>query len=192
MRRVQTDRLVLEPVTTANAAVLWRIMQSANLREYQDVPRYTREEFQRRVFSRPRHFDARSSGRFEWLLVLAETNQAMGWVSLRIGDHAHSVAEIGYSLMSGFRRRGYALEASRAIVDLAFEDTDLGQVDACCVPGNLASRKLLSKLGFAEVRVQRNGAIVRGRPVDIAIYELPRERWQAERDAVLAQATNTT
>ncbi|MBD5635623.1 MAG: hypothetical protein IAI49_14195 [Candidatus Eremiobacteraeota bacterium] len=64
MRRIVTARLVLEPVTTENAATLWKIMQSGGLREYQDVPRHTRDEFARRVASRPKHFDSRAIGRF--------------------------------------------------------------------------------------------------------------------------------
>ena len=181
MRRVETQRLVLEPVTTVNAAVLWRVMQAPHLREFQDVPRFTRDEFARRVAGRPRRFDARLVGRFEWLIVLCDTKQAIGWVSLRVGDQTRGAAEIGYSILAPYRSAGYASEAALAILDVAFEETDLRQVDACCVPTNLASRRLLAKIGFNEARVQRNGAIVRGRPVDIAIFEIGRDRWEALR-----------
>ncbi len=178
MNRIETTRLVLEPVTPANAMMLWRIMQSAHLREYQDVPRHTRDEFQRRVEARPKQFDSRALGRFEWLVVARESNQAIGWVSLRVGDGGRGTAEIGYSILATHRGTGYASEASRAVVDFAFERSDLRQVDACCVPANAASRRLLARIGFHEVRVQRNGAIVRGRPVDIVIFELQREVWE--------------
>jgi len=181
VRRVETQRLLLEPVTTVNAAVLWRVMQGPHLREFQDVPRFTRDEFARRVAARPRRFDARLVGRFEWLLILQDTKQAIGWVSLRVGDQSRGAAEIGYSILAPYRNSGYASEAAQAIVDVAFEESALRQVDACCVPTNLASRRLLAKIGFNEARLQRNGAIVRGRPVDIAIFEIGRERWEALR-----------
>ncbi len=178
MNRIETARLILEPVTAANAMMLWRIMQSAHLREYQDVPRHTRDEFQRRVEARPKHFDTRALGRFEWLVVARESNQAIGWVSLRVGDGGRGTAEIGYSILATHRGTGYASEASGAVVDYAFERSDLRQVDACCVPANAASRRLLARIGFQEIRVQRNGAIVRGRPVDIVIFELQRDVWE--------------
>ncbi|GAC1398089.1 MAG: GNAT family N-acetyltransferase [Vulcanimicrobiaceae bacterium] len=179
MTRIETERLNLEPVTPANAMMLWRIMQSAHLREYQDVPRHTRDEFQRRVEARPKAFDSRALGRFEWLVVVRESNQAIGWVSLRVGDGGRGTAEIGYSILATHRGTGNASEAARAVVDYAFEQSDLRQLDACCVPANAASRRLLARVGFDEVRVQRNGAIVRGRPVDIVIFELQREAWAA-------------
>jgi len=46
---LETPRLKLDAVTAANAAVLWRIMQGAHLREFQDIPRFTRDEFERVV-----------------------------------------------------------------------------------------------------------------------------------------------
>ena len=177
MTNMQTVRLSLEAVTTANAAVLWHIMQGANLREFQDVPRFTRQEFEKRVAARPKTFDGRAIGRFEWLIVARDSGVASGWISLRVGDHPRGVAELGYSILAPQRRRGYASEASAAIVGAAFERTDLSQIEACCVPANAASRRLLLGLGFSEARLQRNGAIVRGRPVDILVFEMKRERW---------------
>lgn len=184
MKRLTGERLILEPVTPVNAVTLWRIMQTGQLREFQDVPRYTREEFERRVAGRPKSFDARALGRFEWLVIVASTKRAIGWLSLRVGDQERRTAEIGYSIVNGFRGEGYATEAARAIVAYAFEESDLRELSACCVPANVASRKLLANIGFIERRVQRNGAIVRGRPVDIVLFELPRERWLARHDYV--------
>ncbi len=178
MKRLETERLVLDPVTPANAMVLWRIMQSAHLREFQDVPRHTRDEFVRRVAARPKSFDSRAIGRFEWLLVERERQQGIGWLSLRLGEGGRGTAEIGYSVVATHRGAGYACEAAAAVLDYAFEESDLRQLEACCVPANAASRRLLARIGFTEMRVQKNGAIVRGAPVDIVTFELTRERWQ--------------
>ncbi len=179
MKRLFGERLLLEPVTALNAVTLWRIMQTGQLREFQDVPRYSREEFERRVASRPKTFDTRSPGRFEWLVSLRASKRAIGWLSLRIGDRDRRTAEIGYSIVSAHRGQGYASEAARTIVAFAFEESDLLELSACCVPANVASRRLLASVGFLERRVARNGAIVRGRPVDIVIFELTRERYRS-------------
>ncbi len=181
MMRIETPALVLEPVAPDNAVVLWRIMQAGHLREFQDVPRFTRDEFSKRVAARPKRFDGLAIGRFEWLIVESATGDAAGWVSLRTGDQARGIAEIGYSVLLPYRGRGYASEASSALIDAAFKHTDLKQIEACCVPANAASRRLLKRIGFHEARRQRNGAIVRGRPVDIVIFEMSRERWTSLR-----------
>jgi ribosomal-protein-alanine N-acetyltransferase len=180
VNRYTSERLILEPVTALNAIVLWRIMQSGHLRDYQDIPRFTRQEFERRVAARPKVFDARATGRFEWLVMLAASRESIGWISLRLGDHSRGTAEIGYSILVPHRGGGYAAEAARTLISGTFETSDLHQIEACCVPENIASRKLLASLGFIEARVQRNGAIVRGKPVDVVIHEMPRERWQSQ------------
>jgi RimJ/RimL family protein N-acetyltransferase len=179
---IETPRLVLEPVTPRNAGVLWKLMQSGHLREYQDVPRYTRDEFQRRVAARPKRLESRAIGRFEWVAAIAESRVGIGWISLRIGDHSRGVAEIGYSIVASHRSKRYASEAACAVIDCAFETSDLRRIDACCVPGNLPSRRLLARLDFVETHLQRHAAVVRGRPVDVCVYEMSRERWLAVRD----------
>jgi ribosomal-protein-alanine N-acetyltransferase len=177
MKNLATPHLALDPVTSRNAGLLWRLMQAAHLREYQDVPRFTKEEFDQRVAQRPKRFHARAIGRFEWLVTLADSRVAIGWVSLRIGEATRGAAEVGYSLLAPYRGKGYALEATRAVIDEGFNSSELVKIDACCLPENMSSRRLLDRLGFTQVKTQRNGAVVRGRAVDIVVYELTRERW---------------
>lgn len=178
MSSVETERLTLEAVSTENAPALWRVMQRPHLRDFQDVPRVSCEEFVRRVATRPHRFDGRASGRFEWIVRVREPVEPIGWVSLRVGEGQKRSAEIGYSLLLGARGKGYAREAVRAVMTVAFESTDLARVEACCVPTNAPSRKLLGTLGFDELRTQTRGAVVRGQAVDIVIYELTRARWK--------------
>jgi len=177
VKLLTTPRLTLEPVSVENAAALLRVMQAGHLREFQDVPRYTREEFERRVAQRPKRLHARAIGRFEWLIVPRGASAPVGWVSLRLGDHAPGIAEIGYSLLVAHRRLGYAFEACVAVVAAAFGTSDIARIEACCVPENTPSRSLLERLGFTQIKYQRNGAVVRGRAVDIVVYQLAREVW---------------
>ena len=181
MTPIRTERLSLEPVTSeaGNATALWRLMQSPDLREFQDVPRLTRDEFERRVERRPQRLHARASGRFEWLIYKTRTRAALGWISLRLGDNTPGVGEVGYSLLGEYRGHGYASEAVSGLLESVFASSDIARVEACCVPDNAPSRKLLSRLGFAQRKVQRNGAVVRGRTVDVIVFELKREEWNA-------------
>jgi RimJ/RimL family protein N-acetyltransferase len=176
---IETARLRLEPVTARNAAQLWKVMQAPNLREFQDVPRYTRQEFERRVAQRPKRLHVRAIGRFEWLVIPLGSRVAAGWVSLRLGDHAPGVAEVGYSLLDEFRGKGYAVEATEAIVAVAFGTSDIARVEACFVPENVASRKVLERIGFSQIKVQHHGAVVRGQAVDIVVFDRTREHWAA-------------
>jgi RimJ/RimL family protein N-acetyltransferase len=188
--RTVTQRLILEPVNERNAVQLWRVMQHAHLREFQDVPRLSREDFVRRVSKRPRAFDGHTMGRFEWLIVTKAGGRAVGWVSLRVGEGSPESAEMGYSILVDARSQGYGTEAARAIVDAAFS-TELHAVDAACVPANAPSRRLLETIGFTQVRTQKNGAVVRGKPVDICVYRMTRDEWSAMREVTVRRRSGS-
>ena len=181
MNEILTYRLRLVPVDIANASELWNVLQEPDLREFQDIPRISLEEFERQVRARPRTLAHHPVGRFEWIIRDQATQTPMGWLSLRINSRTASVAEIGYSLLEAHRSRGYATEALSALVDEAFRESDLAEIHAASVPENSRSRAVLERCGFQEVRTVRNGALVRGRRVDVVTYEVHRGEWQRRR-----------
>jgi RimJ/RimL family protein N-acetyltransferase len=179
MRRLLTPRLDLIPVNVGNARNLWRILQQPNLREFQDIPRVSVEEFERQVRARPTKLAPGVSGRFEWLIRERRTDAEIGWVSVRINDRTRDHAELGYSLITSARGKGYATEALRALVGEIFAASDLAELHACTVPENTASRNVLEHLGFVETRLLHGGALVRSRRVDIILYVFTRAQHMA-------------
>ena len=180
MRRLLTSRLDLIPVDEGNARNLWRVLQQPNLREFQDIPRVSIEEFERQVRTRPKRLGPGAIGRFEWLIHERQPAADIGWVSVRINDRTRDHAELGYSLLTTARGKGYATEALPALVAEIFDATDLGELHACTVPENLSSRQVLERLGFTESRLLHGGALVRNRRVDIILYVYTRAQYSAD------------
>ncbi len=56
--------------------------------------------------------------------------------------------EIGFALLPGFRSQGYAFEAATAVLEHGCAWLEISRIVAILTPDNLASRKLLGKLGF--------------------------------------------
>lgn len=178
MRTIWTARMRLVPVTSANAGVLWDVLQAPDLRDYQDLPDVDLAQFRRVVEARPQRFGARVAGRFEWLLHELEGDGApLGWVSLRISEANRSSAEIGYSVVRTHRRRGLATEAVAALIDEGFRRARLREIRAYCLPDNLSSRAVLRNNGFIDSGTLSRGATVQGKPVDVIAHSLARESW---------------
>jgi RimJ/RimL family protein N-acetyltransferase len=177
MRILRTERVVLTPVDAANARELWEVLNGPDLRRYQDIPRIRAEEFERQVRARPKELRPGAIGRFEWLLHAGAPESAMGWISLRVNDRSPRIGEVGYSLLPAGRGYGYASEALSAVVDEAFREGELDEVQACIVPENVASRSVLDRTGFREERLLRSGAVIRGRHVDVLLFSLTRAAW---------------
>ena len=65
------------------------------------------------------------------------------------GLGADGVVEIGYGILEAHQGRGYATEAVEAAVSWALRDPRVTSVEAEAEEGNLASRRVLEKCGFA-------------------------------------------
>jgi RimJ/RimL family protein N-acetyltransferase len=85
--------------------------------------------------------------------------------------------EIGYWLGAPYWGNGYATEAARAVIDHAFEDLGLEQIESGARVSNPASRRVLEKCGFqwSSVVLLRIHAIGSSAPVDR--FRLDRGLW---------------
>lgn len=83
-----------------------------------------------------------------WPVYLKETNDFIGCCGLRPYDPENIILEMGIHLNDKFWRKGYAYEACSAIIDYAFKNFKVNGIFAGHNPKNVASSKLLTKLGF--------------------------------------------
>ena len=181
MRTIKTPRLRLVPVTVENAGALWEILQEPDLRDFQDLPNVDRAHFLRAVGARPTQFVPGAVGRFEWLLhFTGAPNEALGWVSMRIGDADRTSGEIGYSVVRAYRGRGIASEAVAALIEEGFSRARLRRIRAYCLPQNVSSRAVLRRNGFEAEATLPRGATVQGKTVDVMAHTLERSWWAAE------------
>jgi ribosomal-protein-alanine N-acetyltransferase len=190
MRTLHSPRIALVPVDLRNARELWEVLNAPDLRKFQDIPRVRAEEFERQVRARPKELRANTSGRFEWVLRAGTPETAIGWISLRVNDRSPRIGEVGYSLVLDARGKGYASEALQAVIDEAFIEGELDEVQACIVPENAASRRVLDRTGFREERLLRSGAVIRGRHVDVLLFSVARASWDRARRESMARSSS--
>lgn len=72
-------------------------------------------------------------------------DEPIGMIELRMQGHR---AEIGYVLARSYWGRGYMTEAARAVVYWALSQTGVFRVWAVCDVENVASARVLEKLGM--------------------------------------------
>lgn len=93
-----------------------------------------------------------------------------------IGFHAwspnHKRAEIGYEIHPDHWRNGYALEALSKILSYGFDDMSLTRIGAIVFVDNVASSKLLTKVGFQKEGVLRDYMYQNNKAHDTFIYSI--------------------
>jgi len=84
----------------------------------------------------------------ELAVVLVEDGTLVGDVLLALRSIEHETLEVGYLFAPAHGGRGYATEAVRALVDLAFRGLGARRVVARVDARNVSSRALLERLGM--------------------------------------------
>jgi RimJ/RimL family protein N-acetyltransferase len=98
-------------------------------------------------------------------------------IAFPVGD----LCEIGYTLVSTERGKGYCTEAVTILVDYLFMSRDLFRIQATTDARNVASQKVLEKAGFEREGVLRKSAFIRGERRDLFQYSILREDWKEPR-----------
>jgi RimJ/RimL family protein N-acetyltransferase len=87
-------------------------------------------------------------------------------------------AELGYWLSAGVWGRGIATEATHALVDFGFRELGLARIYAHVLAGNVASMRVLDKLGMVHEGVWRQHMRKGRRLHDLVVYGLLRDEWR--------------
>jgi len=143
---LQTERLRLQPVTPADTGRLLAHWSQPEVRRHLWDDRLpTVAEAEAIVASSIA--SARDDGFCLWSVGLADGDAFIGVAGIRSGARG---PELIYSLEPPHWHRGYALEASRAVLAHCFETLGLGHMDAAIDAPNAESARVLERLGFRE------------------------------------------
>ena len=85
------------------------------------------------------------------LIVLKEGPVLIGVINLKGPPDNLGRVEIGYEIEQGYRRKGYASEAARALIEWSLRQPDVKAVRARTMPQNEISQAMLRKLGFEHI-----------------------------------------
>ncbi|MBD0318995.1 MAG: GNAT family N-acetyltransferase [Gemmatimonadetes bacterium] len=150
----ETGRLVLRHFTTEDAEFVLRLLNEPSfienigdrgVRTVEDAVAYLNRG---PIDSYARHGHGLNA------VVLRETGEPIGMCGL-LRREQFADADVGYSFLPEFWRRGYAAEAVAAVVEHGRRTLGLRTIIAIVAPHNTASSALLEKLGFRyEERVE--------------------------------------
>lgn len=111
----------------------------------------------------------------QWAItLLADDATMIGTCGAYAWDRVNRRLDIGYQVRPDCWRRGYATEATQAMVAWLFPNLDLHRIQADCTSGHLASERVLTKCGFTLEGIWRESCWEHGRFVDIKQFGLLR------------------
>jgi RimJ/RimL family protein N-acetyltransferase len=146
---VRTDRLLIRPLSPDDVPALYAIRAQPEVSRWMTAAPDDYDEFAR-AFSEP--------GRTHTTLVVDQDGVVVGDLYLAVSDAwgqrevadrtTRTQAEIGWSVDPAYAGRGYATEGAAALLKICFDGLGLRRATAGAFADNLASIRVMEKIGM--------------------------------------------
>jgi [ribosomal protein S5]-alanine N-acetyltransferase len=173
---LSTNRLSLRGIRDADAEELFKIKSNRELTEGYGGRTHSSIEDTLRWIERVRAGYKNRESLF-WCVTLKPQDAAIGSCLFWHLDDSFKCAELGYELHPDFWQKGIMAEAVAAILQYGFGELGFNRVEACPFAANIASNKLLIRLGFVQEGNLRQRCFVNDRFEDQLYFGLLREEW---------------
>ena len=174
---LRTVRLLLRPFAETDADALFDLHSNAQVLRYWDSPPWTDPERAARFLTACRRMAKEGTGVRVAIDHLSD-DAFVGWCSVTRLSRQHRSAALTYCLNDAAWGRGYATEASHALLQWALDTLDLNRVQTETDTRNLASARVLEKLGFVREGTLREDCVVNGEVSDSWVFGLLRREWR--------------
>lgn len=143
---LETARLTLRAFTQEDIHPLHQIVSDPDVTRYLPLPDpWPRQKVEIWI---ARHIEHWNRCGFGWWAVEHRSDSRLaGWCGLRRLEETDEV-EVLFLLGKEFWNKGFATEAAAASLRYGFETIHLAQIIALVLPGNLASQRVIEKLGM--------------------------------------------
>jgi RimJ/RimL family protein N-acetyltransferase len=146
---VRTGRLLLRRATRDDLDATWVFRRLPEVTEWLSAGTVTYDGYRERYLDDRRLADSllvELDGRVIGDLMLKVED---GWAQEEVADQARGVqGELGWTFDPAFGGRGYATEAVRALIGLAFGPLGLRRLHADCFFDNVPSWRLMERVGM--------------------------------------------
>jgi len=179
-RILETERLILRPVEAGDWRAIHRYASLPEVARYLPNEPFTEDDA--RAFALRWSEQARASDEWPEVMVvqLKADGQLIGYVPFELFNQKYRTREIGWVFAPDCQGQGYATEAARAVLALAFEKLGLHRVVATCDPRNAASYRVMERLGMRREGHHLKDVQIRGEWCDEYFYAILEEEWTGQ------------
>lgn len=177
---LRTERLLLRFFTDDDLAAFHDMQSREEVVRYLDWGPQSREQASERL-ERMKHltsFDGERAA-IRLAVVLPESGVVVGDVSVWRMSDGHAQGEIGFVIHPDHQGHGYAAEACAALLEMGFAQLGLHRVIGRADARNVASKRLMERLGMRHEAHFRENEFIKGEWSDEVWYAILASEWQA-------------
>jgi ribosomal-protein-alanine N-acetyltransferase len=143
----ETERLILRPTRIGDAGFMYELLNSPNWLKYiGDRKVYSIEAAQKYITEKilPQ---LERLGYANYTVIRKLDNNKIGTCGLYDREGMEGI-DIGFAFLPEYEKQGYAFEAANKVKQVGIEEFNIIEIKAITSKKNLASQKLLKKLGL--------------------------------------------
>lgn len=176
MQRIITDRLIIRLAKPEDAEAIYAYRSDVLENQYQGWHPGSVEEVRDYIENMPQTMDMADIC-FQFAIISMDKDCLIGDMGIVFTNHDRMQAEIGCTLNKDYQGKGYATEALEGMVNYLFGTLDKHRVITSIDPRNVASIRLVERLGFRKEAHFRESYYLRGEWVDDIIYAMLKKEW---------------
>jgi RimJ/RimL family protein N-acetyltransferase len=143
---IETDRLLLRTFTSDDAPLIYQLNLDPEVTRYTLDPMVSidqaKEVLENIILPQ---YALYNHGR--WATHTKSNMDFIGWCGLKMRPELNEI-DLGYRFLKASWGNGYATEAAYACIKYGFEELHLQRIVGRALPGNLASIRVLEKIGM--------------------------------------------
>ena len=184
---IETARLTLRPFTPDDFDDFYAYQSRPDVARYLQWEARDRAQARQALAEQCR--ETRLDAEGDWLtfaVVWREVGRVVGEVGLKWLSREQRGGETGFVFNPDYHGRGLATEATECMLTVGFESLGWHRIIACCDARNIASARLMERLGMRREAHFRHTEMVKGEWADELIYAMLDHEWKErrrERDA---------
>jgi ribosomal-protein-alanine N-acetyltransferase len=165
---IETQRLIIRPYTLKDSSEVFSVLKDKKIYEYlPDKPYESLEEVEGLIDWIISNYDSTTESDFKYCFAVIEkaTGKHVGLCGIGYLDYDRTQAEVFYRFGTKYWGKGFATETAKALLQFGFIGLGLHEIVAVVKPENIASKKVIEKVGF------KYKGIVRGVPLEHSFYD---------------------
>ncbi|MFC3032776.1 GNAT family N-acetyltransferase [Pseudoalteromonas fenneropenaei] len=181
-----TTRLTIRPLAEQDLAAVYQHRKDPQTSRYIGKPA-TLDDAKARIANAALPWQGQENERLMLAVELTPCGTFIGEVMFKYINLEGEIGEFGYRLAAEFIGQGYGYEVAAGLIDHLFHVLPLHKLTAIAAIDNLASWKLMEKLGMQREGVLRSHMKLKNGHEDCVLYGILKTEWLARNHTPLAR-----
>ena len=176
----ETERLILRQIEESDLNDIFSYCKNPNIAKYVtwDAHQSIKDSMKLITFAKSSY----AQGSPQPLGIILKNDplqRIIGTVGLIVSSPKNRTFELAYALDESHWGKGLLVEASRAIINYAFNHYALDRIQCRCKSENTQSSRVMEKLGMKYEGTLRSSVFIKDKTWDMKIYSILKDEWNS-------------